>query len=212
MPDTHSDLQGGVDESATQEHVQQIWRGQAGVAIIVFPLFRYKLVYEIVNLEYQTITVQITRMMVTIAYMPPNSCRGKEVEMLKRVQTLKNESALIMGDINAMHTCWDTRTNKRGQQVVGRSTENGWGVLKLLDHTYRARSLTSTPETVLSVGIKQHNQIALKQDLNSGSDHVPIHTNIQRAVNGGKWSDKMAVQQRQNSARVNELQELIKQE
>lgn len=128
--------------------------------------------------------MQMTRMMVTMAYMFTRSSTENGVETLKQGQTFKtNRGALLMGDIKALHTRWYTRTNNRGQQLVNWPTENSWTVPRPVEHTYRVRIRTSLPDTMLLKGTKQHRIFAREQYLDSGSNHTQLDTTVQRTVN-----------------------------
>lgn len=61
-----------------------------------------------------------------------------------------------MDDIIAEHSHWDTRTNNKGQQVVKWTTKNGWTVARPLDHMYKERTKTSTPDKMPSKRTKPH--------------------------------------------------------
>lgn len=67
MQDKKSDLQGSVDASAAMEQVQQSRRGHGEVGVTVRPLIAEALVKRTTRPNYQTITIQITKIMVTMA-------------------------------------------------------------------------------------------------------------------------------------------------
>lgn len=82
MHSIDSNPQGVVDESATQEQVQQDQREDEWGEDIVHRLIPYKLVNKTINPDYQMITTQITGMIVIIKYMSPKSYTGKELELI----------------------------------------------------------------------------------------------------------------------------------
>lgn len=127
--DKDSDIQGRMDASATPEQVQRSHRGHGEVAAIIHLLIPYKLFDKTTVPDYQTITIQVTGVILTMAYISMKSCAGKEVGMLDRVKKFKsNEGASIMKDVNARHTHWNTRTNNRRKRVMKWATENSWTV------------------------------------------------------------------------------------
>lgn len=93
---------------------KRLLRGYGLVSVIINLLLRYEIRSYYATNTVQAITVQVASTMVTVIYISPRATAKKETDPLDRLHRLSGTKEVIMGDINARHTTWDTRCNVRG--------------------------------------------------------------------------------------------------
>lgn len=102
-------------EEVTMEKQGRLGRPMGGMAIYINPLIRYKLVEKKATKHCQYITVIVGHVHITMVYISPAATKHDMEQFLARMQVIKREKAVIVGDLNARHSRWDKRTTTRGR-------------------------------------------------------------------------------------------------
>lgn len=200
-----------LDVQASTEPTHRCCRGFGGVGFIIDARLRYSILDRFTSKKYQTITIVVGDTACTVLYMSPLNTAVETKLILERIRTLYRGRHIIMGDLNARHTNWDTKTNARGRQVMYWANKHGWKLSAPKSPSYSTVNGDSTPDIILHKGVTVSGTKTWDQDC-GGSDHKPVLATMEVEVpEQPKWRT-VAKHKRQEANRVKKAQTLYRAE
>ena len=187
-------------ESVTVVQTHGGWRGQGGVALKVAPLIAYKVLQRHSQPEYQFITIKLGRTLITVLYLKPNVPKPIFLQCLNKIQAYCRGDSVIMGDFNARHSRWDSRSNSHGRWLVEWITLHGWSVHAPPEPTFAAHQGSSTVDLFLTKGVVTDGMRILSGVWDGSSDHRAVSTNIFSTPNYNLGIPRIPQNMRQNSS------------
>lgn len=150
-------------------------RGNGGVAILINHKYDLTVTDKHADKYIQYIAVRVEGLVITAIYASP----GTQVRHLRKtLNTIRYRGrgrALIMGDLNARHHNWCTRTNPRGTEIDRWSLKFNWNIIAANEPTFCNRQGRSNIDIALiksASGARKPEP--LKGDWDGSSDHTPV--------------------------------------
>lgn len=100
-------------------------RGFWGVALITNPITNYRMISKACQSSNQSVTIRVGDVDIITAHLSTKATAEEELELLKNVESHNNRKAIIVCDINATHSDWDTGNTTRGRRLKTWVTTNG---------------------------------------------------------------------------------------
>lgn len=129
-------------------------RSFGGVAMIINPIIKFKIIREMAHPKYQFITIGLTNLTVTVCYISPSASAGTVEGAMVEIQRHTGDRAIVMGDFNARHKQWDDTTNSRGIVIKRCSIKREWQIQKSAEMTCYAARGCSKPDLFLRRGVR----------------------------------------------------------
>lgn len=111
-------LKAVMDGSSEAPPVENLHRGRGGVRIIVSSLLPFKVIKKYSTGNIQAVIIQVREVTIPVLYISPKAKSKEEDDALTQIRRLSCCEAVIMGDLNARHTSWDSATNRRGKRII----------------------------------------------------------------------------------------------
>lgn len=168
-----------LDVSASAPPVINLNRGYGGVGVIINPLLQYDVRDKYVTSTVQSVTVKVSGTTIPVIYISPRATAEEELRALDRLHKLAGTRAVIMGDLNARHTSWDTQSNARGRRIARWARQKLWHICGPEQPSFRSPRGSSAPDIFIVKGTNTY-MTTTRSDMDmTGSDHFPVEIIIQ---------------------------------
>ena len=152
-----------------------------GVAILLANQISYKHIIRSIDCIFLKLTIRNLSFSLLGGYQSPNRENGvlsNMAEILHNYQISNpHDDLLTLGDFNARHRSWDTKTNKRGRLLFQISHQFNLSLLntpKAPTYFRRGCSSTSTIDLAFTNNTSIFQRATVLRDTSLGSDHVPV--------------------------------------
>lgn len=152
-------------------------RGYRGVAWILHPCLKFRVINKIVDRKVQGMTIALGDVAISIVYVSPYATGAEMVSLMDRLRKEHRGRALIMGDLNTRPTLWDNKINARGRMLVKWVSAHGWKLATSNHPTFVTPNGSSTPDIFLYKGIDLP-QVHIRTDQLWSSDHRPLQATL----------------------------------
>lgn len=152
-------------------------RASGGITVLVRDRIACKLVYKKIYRRTEVVVLLIGVACVAAVYCPPRAPWDGLRDALGDIHRASRGKALIIGDMNARHITWCSKSTARGRSLRKWATENGWRIHATNNPTCRNSAGTlSTIDLVLTKSGRTENMRTVEEwrEPFSGSDHQPI--------------------------------------
>ena len=103
-------------------------RGNAGIALAWKSIVEGETVLKHKSLNAQLLTTKFGDLSISVAYISPATSTEELRTTLNTARKQSQPKAIIMGDINARNTQWDSSTNTKGSEVLKSAEQHGWTI------------------------------------------------------------------------------------
>ena len=173
-------------------------RGFGGVAMVVNPAIRHRVVMSKGTTRYQFVIALVGDMHIASVYISPHAVKAQVLECLNEVKQAAPPPAVIIGDLNARHVDWDTRSNYRGALLKVWARNSDFAICAPDDQTFVNYNGASTVDISL---LKQCSvsRIETVSDAPRGnSGHLPVVVHIDKQVSSFQAHPRIAHSRRAN--------------
>ena len=128
--------------------------------------------------EYQFIILNVSGTYISVLYIRPNLPQALFLHCLQTIQQHTRGKSVIMGDLNARHSRWDTTTNSHGRWLVSWASSNHWTVDAPPEATFVGHQGQSTVDLSLVKGLDTSGTRTLSEPWDGSIDHRAVGTQI----------------------------------
>ena len=126
---------------------------------------------------YQLLRVRLQQNIdISVFYVSPQLNSAPFSSLLQSLSPSIGPKTLLVGDFNAHHPAWTTRTNARGNVLYNFALSNNLNILAPHSPTFRSRSTSSTSIIELTITKLRGTASVLLGRWNNSSDHEPVLT------------------------------------
>ncbi len=154
-----------------------VGRESGGVSFIIPALVQFRVLQRHTQQEFQALSVSIRGTPVVGVYLRPKTVLSQLKEFQKTALRLARGSSVIIGDLNARHSLWDTITPQavttQGRAIYNLAAKHKFRVIAAPSSTCERHNGTSRVDMALARNIRA-NYVRVGDFDQEQSDHAPV--------------------------------------
>ena len=163
-------------QTVSQATPTRKFAARGGVAAVLPPLLRYRVLRRLSHANYQLMSISTMKISVVGAYISPCISKEDVSNALDWILQAASGPTIVLGDFNARHKTWDSKTYPRGTSLFEWAQSLKWNINAPSSASHRTRQGESKIDLVLVKNLETTQAQAMHSSWSGASDHYPAMT------------------------------------